>query len=128
MLRTLMQVYVKGSAEAVKLYQSAFDAALVSAYKNEDGSYYHSELDVYGQILAVAEASSSGTLSDEPRASGTIMQFCLHFRKEEIDLVKKAYEKLKVNGQVLFPLGPCDYCECMADLIDPFGVRWCIFA
>lgn len=33
MLRSMMQVYVKGSAEAVQLYQKAFDAKLISEHK-----------------------------------------------------------------------------------------------
>ena len=50
MIRSMMQTYVTGSAEAVALYQKAFDAPLISEYKHEDGSYYHSELVVYGQV------------------------------------------------------------------------------
>lgn len=128
MLRSMMQVYVKGSKEAVALYQKAFDAKLISEYKNDDGSYYHSELDVYGQILAVSEASYSGTFADEARTTGNIMQFCLHFGDEEIENVKKSFEILKTDSQILFPLGPCDYSKCLVDLIDKFGVRWCLFA
>lgn len=128
MLRTLMQAYVKGSAEAVALYQKAFDAKLVSEYKHEDGSYYHSELDVYGQILAVSEANRIEPSADYRTIPGNTMQFCLHFKEDETGYVEKAYEVLKTDAQILFPLGPCDYCNYMVDLIDKFGVRWCLFA
>ena len=114
MIRSMMQTYVKGSAEAVALYQKAFDAPLISEYKHEDGSYYHSELVVYGQVLAVSERMGS-----EESVSGNTMQFCLHFEKEARACVEKA--------RILFPLGPCDFSSCLVDLIDRFGVRWCIF-
>ena len=55
MERTLMQVYVKGSAEAVELYQKAFNTTLGYNVVHEDGTFYHSELNVYGQIISVAE-------------------------------------------------------------------------
>ena len=122
MERTLMQVYVKGSAEAVELYQKAFNTTLGYNVVHEDGTFYHSELNVYGQIISVAERTD-----DADSITGNTMQFCLQFSKEEEDLLKKAYDILSDNAKILFPLGPCDYTDHMADLIDKFGVRWCLF-
>lgn len=121
MKRILMQIYVKGSAEAVRFYQKAFDAPLSVGYENEDGSYMHAELDVYGQVLAIAE--------DERRMTcGENMQFCLHFEKDERDKVTKAYEVLAPDSQkIIAPLGPCDFSPHMAAVIDKYGVYWCIF-
>lgn len=42
-------------------------------------------------------------------------------------MVKQAYEMLKEDSEILFPLGPCDFSPLMADFIDKFGVRWCLF-
>ena len=122
MIRSMMQTYVKGSVEAVSLYQKAFDAQMISEYKHEDGSDYHSELVVYGQVLAVSEWKGGGD-----SVTGNTMQFCLHFQKDEMACVEKAYDVLKEGAEILFPLGPCDFSSCMVDLIDRFGVRWCIF-
>ncbi|MHB0874494.1 MAG: VOC family protein [Anaerolineae bacterium] len=122
MRRTLMQIYVKGSDEAVKFYQSAFDAPLVAAYRNDDGTYMHAELDVYGQVLAVSE-------EDNNRKIGNGMQFCLHFDNDEKDKVTKAYDILAEDAlEIREPLGPCSYSPHMASLIDRFGVFWCIFS
>ena len=77
MKRSMFQVYVRGSNGAVPFYQKAFDASLLDSYLNSDGTYYHSELDVYGQVLAVSEL----TLGVEP-AGGNAMQFCLHSGSE----------------------------------------------
>lgn len=72
MLRSMMQVYVKNSKEAAALYAKAFDAMMSNVYEDEDGSYIHAELDIYGQVIALSE-------SDEMPIPGNTMQFCLHF-------------------------------------------------
>lgn len=126
MRRSMMQAYVKRSDLAVALYQKAFGAELVSGYPNEDGTYYHSELDVYGQILAVAEAGGMYPGRQENGISGDTMQFCLHFEEGEEDKLRRAYDALKEGAEILYPLGPCPFSRLMADLIDPFGVRWCL--
>jgi PhnB protein len=122
MKRTLMQIYVKESIKAVEFYQKAFDAPLVSDNKNEIGTYYeHAELDVYGQILAVAEDL-------ENREYGGRMQFCLHFGSDKREKVTKAYDVLAESAvNIDYPLGPCSYSPHMASLTDRFGIYWCIF-
>jgi len=120
MKRTLMQIYVKGSVEAVELYQKAFNAKLGTSYKNSDDSYMHAELDVYGQILAISEHND--------RTVGNQMQFCLHFNGDEKGKVTKAYDVLKNEAQKIdAPLGACDFSPYMASLVDKFGIYWCIF-
>ncbi len=47
MLRSMMQVYVKGSVEAIKLYQKAFNAEILGLYPDDNGGYMHSELNAY---------------------------------------------------------------------------------
>jgi PhnB protein len=135
----MMQVYAEGSDKAVELYQKAFDAALVAAFPAEDGTYYHSELDVYGQILSVAESRHSMEYPDENgkypvsfapgvgRNPGNTMQFCLHFGEGNADKVRKGYDVLKEGGLILYPLGPVEYSPCACDVVDRFGVRWCLF-
>ena len=118
----MLQVYVNKSDEAVAFYQEAFDAKLVASYQNADGTYMHAELNVYGQVLAVSEAPK-----DEPRITGTSMQFCLHFGQGNQAMVQKAYAVLKNDATILYPLGPCPFSELMVDLIDRYGIRWCIF-
>lgn len=122
MHRSMMQIYVRGSDKAVELYQKAFDAELVASYPHSDGTFMHAELNVYGQILAVSEA-----LEDDEKITGTTMQFCLHFGQGKEDLVIKAYNILKNGAKILYPLSTCDFSELMVDLIDIYGVRWCIF-
>ena len=123
MKRSMMQAYVKGSEEAVELYLKAFNATLGFNVKNADNTFYHSELDICGHTLSVAEANDGMN----ERITGNIMQFCLHYGEGNEDMVKQAYEILKEGSEILVPLGPCDYSPLCADLIDKFGVRWCLF-
>lgn len=122
MHRSMMQTYVKESDKAVELYQKAFDAELVASYPNSDGTFMHAELNVYGQILAISEANK-----DEERITGTTMQFCLHFGEGKEELVRKSYNVLKDNAKIIHPLSSCSFSPLMVDLIDKYGVRWCIF-
>lgn len=127
MKRSMMQVYVKESGQAVALYQDAFDASLVSSYPNEDGTFYHAELDIEGEILAVAERNSEYAIPGEKAVTGNVMQFCLHYGEGSEEKVRKAYAVLKPGATILMSLASCEYSPLMADLIDRFGVRWCLF-
>jgi PhnB protein len=119
----MFQVYVKGSVEAVALYQKAFGAKVSNEYKNEDGSYMHVELDVFGQVLAVSEGLPYAGES----ITGNTMQFCLHMGEGKEDAIKRAYEVLKDGAQIHSPLDKCFFSPLMFGLIDKFGVNWCMF-
>jgi len=121
MKRSMMHVYVKQSDKAVALYQKAFDAKLISSYPNPDGTYYHAELDVYGQVLALTE------LKDDNVVTGNIMQFCLHFGEGNEALVRKIYDVLKEDAEITLPLSSCEWSSLAVGLIDKFGVHWGIF-
>lgn len=140
MLRSMMQIYVRGSDKAAMLYQEAFDAKLVCAYPRDDGTFIHAELDVYGQILAISEAAPGSAIIGNKRSPfaaafhadagidpGNTMQFCLHFGRGGSEKVRKAYDALKDGCLLLYPIGPVEYSPCMVDLVDRFGVRWCLF-
>lgn len=120
MLRSLMQIYVKGSVEAVKLYKEAFNAEILGLYPDDNGGYMHSELNAYGQILAVSELNEDMVL-------GNTMQFCFHFGAGGEKHVRQAYDILKEGAIIKNSIGPCGYSSCMFSLIDKFGVYWCIF-
>lgn len=127
MKRSMMQAYVTKSNEAVALYQKAFDAVLISSYLNDDGTFFHSELDIDGEILSVSERNSEYAIIGEEAMTGNVMQFCLHYGEGNEDKIRKAYEVLKEDANILMPLAPCEYSSLMADFIDKYGVRWCLF-
>jgi len=138
----MMQIFVNGSDKAVEFYQKAFDAKILGepVLSDEgDGTYYHAELDIYGQVLAIAEAKYtlqfSNVQSEEAfeilsrveREPGNTMMFGLHFGEGKEDVVRKIYDVLKDGAKIISPLGECIYSPLEADLIDKFGIRWCIF-
>jgi len=129
----MMHVYVNGSNEAVEFYQKAFDADVLAKHANEDGTaIMHAELDVYGQVLALAELSEIRkylgiTAATNDAITGNTMQFCLHFGEGKEYIVQKIYDVLKEGATIECPLGPCGYSPLMAALTDKFGVNWCIF-
>lgn len=120
MLRSMMQVYVKGSVEAVKLYEKAFNAEILCIYPDDNGGYMHAEINAYGQILAVSEITENQTV-------GNTMQFCFHLGDGGEIHVKHAYDVLTDGATICTPMGSCDYSPCMFSLIDKFGVYWCLF-
>lgn len=120
MFRSMMQMYVKGSVEAVGFYQKAFGAEVLCTYPDGHGGYMHSELNAFGQILAISEI-------DEEVETGSTMQFCFHFGEGGEEYVRKAYEVLKEDAVVCTQPAPCDYSPYQFVVVDRFGVNWCIF-
>ncbi len=120
MKRSMMQVYVKGSVEAVDTYIRAFGAELLCAYPDGRGGYMHSEINAYGQILAVSER-------DGDVVKGNTMQFCFHMGEGGEEAVRNAYAVLKDGATVDYPLGRVDYSPLMFSLTDKYGVYWCVF-
>ncbi|MDD2361848.1 MAG: VOC family protein [Oscillospiraceae bacterium] len=125
MYRSMLQIYVKNSNQAVEFYQNAFNAKLLCNHQNPDGTVAHAELDIFGQVLAICE-----TLEQEV-VTGNSMQFCLHFGEGKEAIVKKAYEALKEDCLALTvpitALGECPWSPCLFGLIDQFGVNWCVY-
>lgn len=124
MKRVMLQTYVSNATAAIELYKRAFDAKLLDIHHTPEGKVFHSELEVDGQVLAVADREDIDGKSDN---TGNIMQFCLHFEEGKEAIVTQAYEVLRENGTVRVPLGPCVFSPCMTDIVDRFGVRWCVF-
>ena len=120
MIRSMMQMYVKGSVEAVETYQRAFNAEILGLYPDDNGGYMHSELNAYGQILAVSELTDDLVI-------GNTMQFCFELGEGCEEQVKNTYEVLKDGATIHCPIGACDYSPCMFSLVDKFGVFWCVF-
>ena len=122
MLRSMMQIYTVGSDNAVKLYQKAFNAKIGTSYPNDDGTFAHVELDIFGQCIAISELPQGSAL-----IPGNTMQFCLHLGKDNADIVRKAYEVLRDGADIQYPIGECPFSPLLFSLVDKFGVNWCVF-
>lgn len=121
-----MQVYATPGNEALSLYQAAFSAQITCNYPHADGTLFHAELDLGGETLAVSERRAPYGIEGDA-AAGNTMEFGLEFGQEQEAALRHAYETLLPGAQVLFAPAPCDYSPLMTDLIDRYGVRWCLF-
>lgn len=128
MFRTLLQIYVKGSDEAFEFYKRAFDAQIGYQDVDENGVVIHRELNVCGQAIAVGEANDTTRAGGEKRITGNTMQFCIQFGVGQEDKVRKAYETLLEGSEIITPYGELSFCPCGVELIDKYGVWWCLFA
>lgn len=123
MRRLLLQIYTKNRQEAFDFYKDAFYGEIGYCDKADDGTIIHSELNICGQSIAVGE----WCYEKEQTISGNTMQFCMQFEPGEEYIIERAYEKMKEDGKVLEPLGPCFFSPLMTDIIDKYGVHWCLF-
>ena len=120
MQKLTLQVYVRGSVEAVELYKNAFNTELTASYKNSDGTFSHAEFEINGQTFAVSESWFNEAIK------GNTMQFIFHFGEENEHIIQKAYDVLKDGATILHELGPIGWSSFAFALIDKYGVSWCI--
>ena len=120
MHRFMVTAWVKDTPKALEFYKKAFGAKQVGeAAVAPDGTFYHVELDIFGQFFSLSEARNG-----EEKCASKIMVFGLHFKPGEEEKIQKIYDVLKEDAQIISPLGPCVYSQFEVDLIDKFGVRW----
>ena len=120
MSRSAFHICVEDSVQAFEFYQKVFDAKLLCRYDNADGTVYHSELEAYGQIMMVTG------LAEGRSVAGNTMMFVMQFSEGDEDIIRKIYDLLKEDANIICPLGSCDYSPLQTELIDKFGVHWCI--
>ena len=112
--------YITGTIEAVDFYCKAFNAkSACFKASDEDDFYAHAEVFINGQtVLGLSEKAHYETNF----VNGNNMQFWLTFNDEQTLAV--AYEVLKEEAEIHYPLAPCEWSKAMADLTDKFGIRW----
>lgn len=123
MRRLLLQIYTKNREEAFDFYKDAFNAEIGYCDKAEDGTIIHAELNICGQSIAVGELYNEKGQT----ITGNTMQFCMQFEPGEEYIIERAYEKMKKEGNVLKPLGSCIFSPLMTDIVDKYGVHWCLY-
>lgn len=122
-------LYIKNTVEAVEFYKEAFGMSLGYNEKFEDGTYMHAVLLRDGhEVFAVSESRNddfvNAMLSSSLKESRPTMSYGINFDNE--DEVRKAYSMLVEGGKVLIPLGSLPWSSCSADVVDKYGVYWCI--
>lgn len=120
-MRTVFMAYLASSIEAVDFYCKAFSAESKNCFKQSDGDnfYAHAEIAINGQtVLAISDIANY----DMEFINGNNMEFWLTFDDEKS--LSAAYNILKENAEIHFPLGQCEWCNALAGLTDKYGIRW----
>ena len=119
-MRTVFMAYITGTIEAVDFYCEAFDATkMCFKASDEDNFYAHAEIAINDQlVLSLCEKE----YCDRSFTNGDSMEFWLTFDDEQS--LNKAYEVLKENAEIHYPLAPIEWSKAMAELTDKYGISW----
>ena len=127
MFRSILQIYVKGSDEAFEFYKKAFDAEIGYQDVDENGKVIHRELNLCGQAIAIGEARDTTRAGGDKRITGNTMQFCIQFERDQEDKVRNAYKTLIEGGEIITSFDEMFFSPCGVELIDKYGIWWCLF-
>ena len=123
-----MFAYVDNVDEAAAFYQEVFGAKVRedATWKNDDGTYEICAFEL-DKGTSFSLASRKGEYAIEGLANaGNTMQMCMLYKKEDAAKLEKAYEMLKDGAKILYPLKSVDFTSHTCDLIDKYGLRWCL--
>jgi PhnB protein len=120
--------YVDGLDEAIVFYQNVFGAKIKEdgTWKNEDGTYQICAFEL-GAETSFSLAERKGVDAIEGIVNtGNIMQLVMLYKPEDVAKLEKAYTLLKVGAEIRMELQALEFTSHSCDLIDKYGVRWCL--
>ncbi|MCK8061489.1 MULTISPECIES: VOC family protein [unclassified Fusibacter] len=118
------QLYLKGKCEeAIKAYENAFKTKVASVLYDEDkrpeNFVVHAEMHIHDQKVMMSDWGGNISMSTD-----NSQQLVVIFKEQaELD---HAYDVLKVGSKTVIEKGPTFYSTCLVDLLDSYGVRWCL--
>ncbi|MCL2586644.1 MAG: VOC family protein [Firmicutes bacterium] len=126
-MKLQMFTYVDGIDEAVAYYQKVFDATFGETFMRKDGGYELVELRLSrGVSFWLAERKGDSAI-EGPVNTGNIMQMCIRYDKSDVAKLEKAYKMLKADAlEVKWELMKAAWTSHTCDLIDKYGLRWCL--
>jgi PhnB protein len=119
--------------EAMALYEKAFGATVkfIIPYSDADKRdwdrpltddqkkmVYHAEMLIGTQRIMFAD------IIEFTPSKGTSLFLTITF--EDAASVKRAYEVLKKDSTIIYPMTSTTYSSCFVSLIDKFGTRWAL--
>ena len=105
-------------AEAIALYQKAFDLKIDSQGKDEEtGLVYHTEARVGGQRIRL----SDGGMERDTIQADSLFLAVVFDTVEEVD---RAFDILKEGGTAIQPPHKPGFATCMSEVKDKFGFKW----
>ena len=110
--------------QAMDLYQACFtDFTVIQCDRYPDdhsqlkGQIHFAIINIHGQQLALIDSPVKHAFQFTPSIS-LMVEF------QESQPLKKAYEQLAHQGEILMPLDQYDFAQQYAWINDPFGVSW----
>lgn len=119
--------------EAIRLYQQAFHGEITVLIRNRDAIWedshnhlsaqdkeliYHAEMRIGSQRIMMCDNTE---LADMP-SSALSLTVTMDTQAE----VMQAYETMKVDAKIIYPLQSTSYSSCFVSFFDKFGFRWTI--
>jgi len=124
-MRMVFMAYVSDSKEAVDFYCKALNATSKNCFRaNDDDDFWaHAEIVIDNKtVLAISDVLHYETSFNTDFKTENNMQFWLSFPDEAS--LETAYDVLRENAEIHYPLDSCEWCRKMTDLTDVFGIRW----
>lgn len=113
-----VQLDFSGNAEeALMFYANVFSHQLkdTDIFRNEDGTILHSEIDVFGSKLMMADGAPAST---------SFQGFSIAINITDEAEVRRIYQELNDDAEIMMPLGEIEFSKCYGVLRDKFGVTW----
>ena len=124
-----MFAYVDNVDEAVAFYQKVFGTEIRTdaTWKNDDGTYEICAFE-FDDGTSFSLAKRQGEYAIEGEANpGNTMQMVMLYKKEDVTKLEAAYELLKHEAKkIIYPLKSVDFTSHTCDLVDKYGLRWCL--
>lgn len=112
-------LFVKNAHEALKFYNSAFDAEVVNKFESPDGYIVHAQMKIDDTIIFVAEISDKFPMS--PGAdSGVVVQIYTG------DVEGMFENAIRAGATEVLPISEQFYGDRSGMVRDPFGHLWVI--
>lgn len=112
-------LFVKNAHEALKFYNSAFDAEVVNKFESADGYIVHAQMKIDDTIIFVAEATDKLPMDPEAN-SGVVIQI---YTGDAEGMFENA---IKAGATEVQPIQEQFYGDRSGIVRDPFGHMWVI--
>jgi len=120
--------------EAIKLYQKAFGAEVVTKIqysqadpedlqykKGEEEFVYYAEMVIGNHLISLGD-DSEGVLDEKTVGQSSGISLLIEF--ETVDELKAAYQIIAEGARILTPMCNTTYCSGYVSLVDKFGIHW----
>jgi PhnB protein len=111
---------VRGAANALDFYKTAFGAEEIMRFPMPDGKVGHAEIRVEGAPVFLADESPDAGMQSPPALGGTTVTVSIYVK--DVDAFAKRAEA--AGAKVLRPVADQFYGERTVNVQDPFGHMW----